>query len=184
GECADVAVLEPVEADGGERLGDAVALTPAHAAEEAGLAPQPGADEVEHRNRKAAVDVDALRQVGDVPVVEAAEIDRAGQRLQNAGEPAKQRRLAGAVGADHGEQRAGSDLAREVMHGRMPLIAERDVAQGDLGRHAHLIAIRTMAHNPALTATAAASRAATVMRRIDHGAAWGVAGSWLWWAWP
>jgi hypothetical protein len=56
-----------------------------------------------------------------------------------------------------------------------------------LGCHAHLIANHTMPHSPALTAAAAASRAATVMRRIDHGeacAGCGVAGSWLWWAWP
>jgi hypothetical protein len=68
------------------------------------------------------------------------------------------------------------------MHGRMPVIAERDVAKGDLRGHAHLIASQTMPHSPALTATAAARRAATVMRRIDQGAACagcGVAGSWL-----
>ena len=73
------------------------------------------------------------------------------------------------------------------MHRRVAIIAERDVAELQLRRHAHLIASQTMPHSPALTATAAASRAATVMRRIDHGAACagcGVAASWLWWAWP
>ena len=88
---------------------------------------------------------------------------------------------------DHGEQRTGGNFAREMMHGRMPVVAERDVAKGDLRRHAHLIASQTMPHSAALTATAAASRVATVMRRIDHGAACagcGVAGSWLWRLWP
>src|SRR5262249_8131207 len=101
---------------------------------------------------------------------------------EDAGEPAEQRRLAGAVGTDHGEQRAGGNFAGEMMHGRMPLIAERDVAKGDLRSHAHLIASQTMPHSAALTAIAATRRAATVMRRIDQGAAcagWGVAGSWL-----
>ena len=170
GQRADRAVLKPVEADGGERLGDLVPLRLAHAAEKSGGAPQAGADQIEHRNRKAAVDIDALRQIGDVADIEAAEIDRARQRLQNAGEPAKQRRLAGAVRPDHRHQRTGSDLAVEVMHRRMPVVAERDVVEFELRRHAHLIATSTTAHRAALTASAAARRAVTVMRRIDQGA--------------
>jgi hypothetical protein len=82
-------------------------------------------------------------------------------------------------------------LAIEVVHRRMPVVAQRDVAELDLGfrlgRHAHLIATSTTAHRPALTASAAQSRASTVMRRIDHGAGCagcGVAGPWLWvWLW-
>jgi hypothetical protein len=69
------------------------------------------------------------------------------------------------------------------MHRRMPVIAQRDVTKLQLRGHAHLIASHTTAHNPALTASAAPSRAATVMRRIDQGAACagcGVAGPWLW----
>ena len=78
-----------------------------------------------------------------------------------------------------------------MMHRRMPVIAERDVAELHLCGHAHLIASHTTAHSTALTASAAASRETTVMRRIDHGAACagcGDAGPWLWtgtcpWAW-
>ena len=62
-------------------------------------------------------------------MIEAAEIDRPRERLQDAGEPAKQRRLAGAVRTDHRQQRAGGDLAIEVMHRRMPVVAQRDVAE-------------------------------------------------------
>jgi hypothetical protein len=40
-----------------------------------------------------------------------------------------------------------------------------------LRRHAHLIASHTMAHSAALTATAAARRVTTGMRRIDQVAA-------------
>ena len=97
------------------------------AAEQAGRAPQTHADEIEHRDRKAAVDVGDLRQVGDVAGVEAAERDRARERLQHADDAAKQRRLAGAVRADHREQRAGGDLAVEMMHGRMAVIAQRHI---------------------------------------------------------
>ena len=87
------------------------------------------------------------------PAVEPAECDRSRQRLQNADDAAKQRRLAGAVRADHREQRAGGDLAVEMMHRRMPVIAERDVAELQLRGHAHLIASQTMAHRAALTAS-------------------------------
>ena len=127
-----------------------------------------------------------LRQIGDVLDVEPAEMDRSREGFQDAGEAAKQRRLAGTVRADHRHQRAGGDLAIEVMHRRMPVIAERDVLELDLRGHAHLIASHTTAHRAALTAAAAPSREATVMRRIDQGAACagcGVARPWEW-AWP
>src|SRR3954454_13519029 len=87
-EVPDIAVLKAVEADRGERLANAVALTPAHAAEESGGSPQPRADEIEYRDRKAAIDVDGLRQVGDIADVEPVVIDHASQRLEDAGDAA------------------------------------------------------------------------------------------------
>jgi hypothetical protein len=57
-----------------------------------------------------------------------------------------------------------------MMHRRVPIIAQSDISKLQLRRHAHLIAIQTMAHRPALTASAAPSRATTVMRRIDQDA--------------
>ena len=51
----------------------------------------------------------------------------------------------------------GRDLAVEVMHRRMPVVAQRDVAELQLRGHAHLIASQTTAHSPALTASAAPS---------------------------
>jgi hypothetical protein len=51
------------------------------------------------------------------------------------------------------------------------------------GGHAHLIASQTMAHKAMPTATAAARRESTVMRRIDQligCAGCGDAGPWLW----
>jgi hypothetical protein len=59
-----------------------------------------------------------------------------------------------------------------MMHRRMAIIAERDIAELQLRGHAHLIASHTAAHSTALTISAAPNRAATVMRRIDQGAAW------------
>jgi hypothetical protein len=69
-----------------------------------------------------------------------------------------------------------------MMHRRVAIIAKGNVAELQSRGHAHLIATRTMAQRPQLTASAAASRAATVMRKIDHGAACagcGEAGPWL-----
>jgi hypothetical protein len=68
------------------------------------------------------------------------------------------------------------------MHRRMPVIAQRDVAELHLRGHAHLIDIKTTAHRTALAATAAPSLLTTVMRRIDQGAVCagcGEAGPWL-----
>src|SRR5439155_12682341 len=183
---ADRAVLKTGETDRRQRLSNPVALRLAHAAEKAGRAPEASTDEIEHRDRKAAVDIDRLRQIGDVPEFEAAERNRSRQRFEDAGDAAEQCRLAGAVRTDHGEQAACGNLAIEMMHRRVAVIAESDVAELQLGCHAHLIASHTMAHRPALTAAAAASRATTVMRRIDQGAACagcGVAGPWEW-GWP
>src|SRR6266478_2302608 len=80
-----------------------------------------------------------------------------------------------------------------MMHRRMAIIAQRDIAELDLRGHAHLIASHTTAHRPALTASAAPSREMTGMRRIDQGAAcagcgeaglWECACTWPWgWLW-
>src|SRR5206468_6043646 len=98
--------------------------------------------------------------------------DRACQRLEDTDDAAKKRRLAGAVGTDDRQKRAGGNLAIEVMHRRMAVITQRYVAELQGRDHAHLIAPSTIAHRTALTPSAAATRALTVIRRIDHGAAW------------
>jgi hypothetical protein len=70
-----------------------------------------------------------------------------------------------------------------MMHRRMPVITQRDVAEFQLRGHAHLIASQTTAHMTTLTATAAARRESAGIRRIDLGAACagcGDAGPWLW----
>ncbi|MEY9729520.1 hypothetical protein ABIA07_005421 [Bradyrhizobium yuanmingense] len=87
-------------------------------------------------------------------------------------------------GADHRNQRARRNLSAEMMHGRVPVIAEREIVKVQRC-HRHLIASKTMPHSTAQTASAAARRPAMVMRRIDQGAAWagcGEVASWTW-AW-
>ena len=86
---------------------------------------------------KAAVDVDLLREIGDVAVGEAEEVDRAVERLDLAHQAFEQRRLAGAVRTDKREQLALRHLARHVMHGGMAVIAEGQIAKLDGGGVAH-----------------------------------------------
>jgi len=64
---ADIAAFKAGETNRCQRLRDPGARRFTDAAKKSGRAPQPGADEVEHRDRKAAVDIGGLRQIGDIP---------------------------------------------------------------------------------------------------------------------
>src|SRR5262249_59451744 len=72
---------------------------------------------------------------------------------------------AGAVGADHREQRALGDLAVEMMHCRMALVAEREVREAQRCRHD--VAQCTAVHSSAISTATAASRSHTERRRIE-----------------
>ncbi len=126
---ADRPLLEAGEADRRERLLDRVAHLAADAAEQAGAAPQPHRHHVVDVDRKAAVDLGDLRQIGDVLRLQPPRVDRAGERLEHPDHALEQRRLAGAVRPDHRHQRAGCDRAVEMMHGRMAVVAERQIAK-------------------------------------------------------
>ena len=128
---ADRTLGEIDQPDRGQRAGDLVVAARIEAAPGADLAPQPHRHAVEHRDREAAVDLDLLRQIGDVRFVEAVAVEAAAERLELADDALEQGRLAGAVRADDGEQRAALDLAGDVMHGGMPVIAERQVVEDD-----------------------------------------------------
>src|SRR5262249_5441319 len=106
-------------------------------------APKPGADEIEHGDRKAAVYLRALRQIGDVACIEAVERDRARQRLEDADQAAKQRRLAGAVRSDHRQQSAACHLAGQGMHRRMAVVTESNVVELQLRRHGFTSSLTT-----------------------------------------
>ena len=74
-----------------------------------------------------------LRQVSDVAATESRDPDIAVQRLQRADDAFQQRRLAGAIGSDDRGQRPFQERAIQVMDGRMPIVAEREVGQPDHG---------------------------------------------------
>ena len=71
GERADRPVGEIENAERSEGIGDLALGGGIEAAPEADLAPQPHGGAVEHGDREAAVDVDLLREIGDVAVGEA-----------------------------------------------------------------------------------------------------------------
>ena len=66
---------------------------------------------------------------GDLPALQAVQADPPLQGSQFAGDALEQRRFAGAVGADDGQQTAGSDFATQVVHGGMPVVAERQIVK-------------------------------------------------------
>ena len=134
-ERADETVGQVLQSDRGESVRDLIAIVAVDTVPSADLPPQPHGRAVEHRDGKLLVDRDLLREVGDSRVPQTAELDASAQRPKLAGDALEQGRLAGAVGADDGEQRPGLDVAGHVMNGRMPVVAERRVVEGNR-RHA------------------------------------------------
>ena len=117
------------QADGGDGGFDRGVIFVADPAEQSSSPPQPHRHHVVDADRKRAVDVGDLRQIGDVVGVEAVALDAAGKRLQEADDALEQRRLAGPVGTDDRNQRAFLHGTAEVMHRRVALIAEREIVK-------------------------------------------------------
>jgi len=126
-----------------------------------GESQRPSADQIEHENGKAAVDIHRLREIGDIPEIENAwfRLERPRQRLLSlAGDAAKQRRLPASF---------GPRWARKAPEATSPL----RWCPPDAGRsrawisrklqwrgHAHLIESHTTAHKPSVTRAPAPSR--------------------------
>ena len=94
----------------------------------------PSDDEIDDARGKRAVELGLLRQIGDA--CSRRVDDLAVHRLQHAGDALHERRLAGAIGADHRRQRPGRDRAGEMMDGGMPAVSQRQIVEGQTGlRH-------------------------------------------------
>ena len=129
-------------------------------------APQAHGDHVVDIDRKPAVDVGGLRQVGDVAALEPTQLDAAGERRQLSDDALEQRRLAGAVRTDDRDQGAVRDRAVQMMHGRMPIIAERQIFEPQLCVHG-LIAHQSAPHSSKAATAAIATRSSADMRSSD-----------------
>lgn len=70
-----------------------------------------------------------LGRVGDVFALQADQLDSPLHWSELTDDTFKQRLFPGTVGADEGQQAAGSNFALEMMHGRMPLVAKRQVIE-------------------------------------------------------
>ena len=169
-QCAHRTMPEVLQTDSGERADNlrlALAIEPAPGAD---LAPQPHRHAVEHRDGKAAIDVDLLRQVSNVGFGQPVEIDTAAERLELAHDALEQRRFAGAVRPDNGEQLAVLHLAGDVMHGGMPVVTEREIAKLDgwlCVLHAHANAQNTAPQSSAEAIATIRSRAGTERRSSE-----------------
>ena len=157
GEAADRALLEAVESDRLQGLARGRAHGRTDAAEDADPAPMAELDHVEHRDRKAAIDVGLLRQVGDLGAPDRTELDPPGERPQQPDDGLQQRGLAGAVGADDGRQRTRAEAAAEVMDRGMAVIAEREIVETDGGG----------AHDHQSSAQPTAAHSSSMMQRIQ-----------------
>jgi hypothetical protein len=103
------------------------------AAPGADLAPQSPSPRSRTRRWESCGRSRSVGEIGDVAFLEAVELEAAAKRLQLAEDPLEQRRLACGVRSDDGEKLAFGDLAGDVVHGRMAVIAEREIAEGDGG---------------------------------------------------
>ena len=134
GKRADRAPLEPGQPDRCNGRFDGMMILSRDAAQHPAAAPQSHCHHVVNADRKRTVDIGHLRQVGDAAAIDFITLDRARERLERAGDCLEQGRLAGAVGADHREQRAVIHDSVEMMHRRMAVIAQREILQSQL-RH-------------------------------------------------
>ena len=158
---------KPVRPTARDGVADFLLRILADAAEESGLPPQPHRHHVVDIDREGAIDLGGLRQIRDLMRIDAGAGNFARQRLERADHALEQGRLAGAVRADHGDQRAVFDLAAEMMHGRMAVIAEREIAELQLRVHA-ASAPRTRPPRAARSARRTTKRRSTTdSRRID-----------------
>ena len=78
----DRPLLEPFEADRGNRFGDAGAVNSPQARKAANLSPEAHCHEVGDRDRERPVDIRLLRQVGDLAAREPAKRDPAFERAE------------------------------------------------------------------------------------------------------
>jgi secreted PhoX family phosphatase len=70
-----------------------------------------------------------LGQVSDLLALHAMQVDAPLQRSQFAGNAFEQRRFAGAVGTDDGQQAAGGNLSVQVVNRRMAIVAQGQIVE-------------------------------------------------------
>ena len=181
GQCADRAPLEACQTNRRQCGFNLVTILFADAAKQSGLAPQSHRHKVIDRDWEAPIDLGGLRQIGDIARRQTGKIDMTRQRLDRTDNALEQGRLAGTVRADDGQQRARRHLSAQVMHRRMTIITEGQIAELKLRVH-QCSAQNTAAQIAAISADTTTRRSNTDSRRIDGAiAAGGCACPSGWW---
>ena len=143
----------------------------ADAAEQAGALPQPHRHHVVDVDREAAVDLGGLRQIGDVLRLETPSRSmRPASGLSTPTMPLNSVDLPAPFGPTTAISAPVCDGAVEMMHGRMAVVAEREIAELQL--RGHRLTFTPSPRTPraqitAITAAATASRWSADSRRID-----------------
>src|SRR6478672_13446194 len=184
---AHATLAEVLQAERVERLQNRQSAGAVEPAPGSDLAPKTHGNSVEHSDREAPVDVDLLRQVGDVAPLEPVEAEGTGKRLELPYDALEQGGLAGAVRPDKREQVAAGDLAGDVMHGGMPVITERQIVKAD-GRRLRLrhasAHSQTKTHSRAAIVPTMASRVGTGRRKSEKPSRGVVTDNWPASSWP
>ncbi len=97
--------------------------------------PQTHGHQIVDADGKGAVDVDHLRKIGHVLRLHPVAVDSARERAQEPGNALEQRRFPRPVRPHHRKQRPCRHQTIQVMNGRMPVIAKRQIAKGERAGH-------------------------------------------------
>src|SRR5262249_53123067 len=134
----------------------------------------PHRDAIEDGDGECPVDIDLLRQIGNVVRPHAMALDLSPQRAKLPHYSLEQRRLARSIWSDQSEQLALLDLTVEVMNGWMPLVAEGQVPKGHghstggtSQSNGHSSAQTIASHKTAETKPAMPRRAGTLARSSE-----------------
>ena len=93
--------------------------------------PQARGHHVLHGDGELPVGLVDLRQTGHAHPIGIGQCHLPFQRELLADEQLEKGALAGAIGTNHGQHVTGRDLQLQVVNGRVPVIADGDVLQGD-----------------------------------------------------
>lgn len=128
-ELSDWPRFKSSQADGADRGFDPLPCLSAETAKRAKLGPQAHRDKIMNNDGKAAVERRLLGQIGDFATLQADQVDSSLHWPEFTDDSLEQGRFSGAIGPDDGEQRTGSHLSRQMVHGRMPVVAEGQVLE-------------------------------------------------------
>jgi hypothetical protein len=124
---ADAPIAKVLQAKHAERPLHGLAALAIEPAPGANVVPKPHGHGIEHGNRERPVDVDLLGEIGDVASLEPNKAEGTRKRLELPDDAPEQSGFAGAIRPDQREQIATGNLAGDVMHSRVPVVAEGQI---------------------------------------------------------